>query len=71
MRPFYTAKPVQSLFGTPGNFTALPVLNRDGAGFLGSLENAELRTESRPLQNHVHTTNVFIFFMIQETRIQE
>ena len=68
-RQFYTDKPVRSWLGTPGNFPVLPVQNqggkkprRHGASFLGSLEKGGLSTESRPVQNNLHTMNVFTFY---------
>ena len=82
-RPFYTAKPVRSRLGTPGDFIVLsqsflckieggvksPV--RHGAGFPGSLEKAGLLTESRPLSNNLHTPECFHFFMNEDTRMQK
>ena len=57
-RPFYTAKPVRSQLGTPGDFNVLSQVSSVKPmgsnppfvteGFFGSLEKVGLRTESRP-----------------------
>ena len=71
-RRFYTAKPVRSRLGTPGNFTVLSqvacvkpggeVPRLHGAGSLGSREKTGLCKE----MNSLHTTNVFIFSGMRE-----